>query len=385
MRLVMSGVVAAMMLTGCQTSSVAPQPVVEAQAIISLQPVTHPQVLSTEQIFSLTDAQREDFLTFFNAPAYAHIEEHKRLVEYLERRLFGFDYRGDTYTAAESLTNNGGNCMSLAILTTALANLAGIDIEYNVIFTTPVYWQKGNTLLLSSHVNVMAHRPKKYELFEGFGFSGVVIDYYPDGGDVKGKRVNFEQMLAFFYQNHAVEALLANDYTLAIANAQRAYQLDPTNPETLNLLAVTYRRMGANQQAGEIFRFATEHNLASINLINNYALYARLNGDAETAVKLDSILEEADDPNPYAWVKLGFDALSQKDASKARHYFKVALRHAPYLAEAHFGIAQSYYLEDSPEQAVKAMERAVSEAFDTESRQRYREKLSVLRSVAGES
>ena len=80
-----------------------------------------PEIIDVDDIYLLTETQQKDFLVYFDHPSMRNIPEHQRVFDYLETITMNFGYHGETYSAQEALSNSSGNCLSLAILTTALA------------------------------------------------------------------------------------------------------------------------------------------------------------------------------------------------------------------------------------------------------------------------
>ena len=105
-----------------------------------------PDVTSIEEVFSLGEVQQHNFLSFFNDPGQQEIPPHERIYEYLVATTADFDFQSDTRTAAQTLTSASGNCLSMAILTTALANLVNVDAGYQLVDSTPVFQRRGDVI-----------------------------------------------------------------------------------------------------------------------------------------------------------------------------------------------------------------------------------------------
>ncbi len=137
----LSTVVAALMLAGC-SSLVSDNRVSEPVVVQPDYPASlfSPQaVIAPDAIFALSPAQRETFLSYYYDEANQHLSGHMRLNEFLYAQTSDFSYKGQTFTAFETFSSREGNCMSLAILTTALARLVNIEIRYQKVSSTPVY------------------------------------------------------------------------------------------------------------------------------------------------------------------------------------------------------------------------------------------------------
>ena len=117
--------VAWLALAGCQTTDsiskqekIQPVPIFDAWQLANMETR---EVTGVDQLFALSADQLEAFKSYYFAPENADIEQHVRLYNYLDDLLYAFDYRGDTLIANTALQNKAGNCMSLAIVTSALA------------------------------------------------------------------------------------------------------------------------------------------------------------------------------------------------------------------------------------------------------------------------
>jgi len=82
--------------------------------------------LSEDSLYALTERQQQTFLKFHQQKIAQGYLPHESVRLFLENKLSQFTYYGQTYTASEAMAKNSGNCMSLAILTTAFSRVAGV-------------------------------------------------------------------------------------------------------------------------------------------------------------------------------------------------------------------------------------------------------------------
>jgi hypothetical protein len=85
-------------------------------------------VPALHDIFTVSEKQKNAFLRYFNEPKNQLTPANVRLYEYLENYLEGFNFYGVTLTASEALIQKTGNCLTLAIITKALADIVGLEI-----------------------------------------------------------------------------------------------------------------------------------------------------------------------------------------------------------------------------------------------------------------
>ena len=112
-----------------------------------------------EALHTLTDAQQAEFLAYFSDPVRAGQKPHARIYGYLERRLGSFTYYAKTLAAADALDQNQGNCLSLALVTTALAELGGVDYGFQRIRNRPVYESRQDFVMVADHLRTRLYDP----------------------------------------------------------------------------------------------------------------------------------------------------------------------------------------------------------------------------------
>lgn len=333
-----------------------------------------------QTVFNLTEEQVSKFTDWYYAPENAHIEPHERVYQYLENYTYAFDYRGDTYTAAQAMEHKAGNCLSLAIMTTALARVVDIETGYQLVNATPVFKKQNNVLLLSHHVRTYLYdpnwRPKEDVLT--LIRPRLIVDYFPSRYDVPGEAVENTRFLSMYYRNLAADDLIAGNPGEAFWKAVRALELAPTDAENINLIAILYRRLGAVDMAEKFYRYGMKAAENNTNMLSNYAL---LLDDLQRSEEADSIRQRLlsfPDTNPYTWIKLGHEAYQDNSHGRAISYYKRAMALAPYLDEIYFGLAKSLYQRGEFTEAAQAMKKAAETSWEESERRLYYAKLSAL-------
>jgi len=333
-----------------------------------------------KELFRLSAEQINEFETWYNAPQYADIAPHQRLYDYLEQYTSGFDYRSDTYTASVAMTKKGGNCLSLALMTTALAKIAGVEVGYQLVNTSPVYKKKNNVLLLSYHVRTYLYDPN-FEPQEGvitLVRPRLVVDYFPNRYDVPGEKVDEPRFISMYYRNLAADALMENRLSEAFWVAHRALELAPTDAENVNLMAIIYRRLDMPAVSERFYQYGMQGEHHNTNMMSNYALLLETQSRLEEAEQIRLKMLDYPDSNPYAWIKLGHEAYESGNHSRAINYYKKAMALAPYLDEIYFGMAKSLYRRGEYSKAAQAMRIAAEKSWEQSERSLYYAKLSAL-------
>ena len=247
----------------------------------SLFPYIENEQLNKEDVFFLTQEQQEEFSILFDKKIVKGYEPHKALSEVLKEKLTNFTYYGETYDATTTMRLNKGNCMSLAVLTTAYAKYLGLDFTYRKVSTLPIYTKKDDVILSSSHVQTLIYDPSFIADKDAFYFfnPAVVIDYFPSNSNRTGQMFSYETFLAMYYKNIAADALTEKDLNKSFLYANKAYKYDPENIEVINLLAVIHRRTGDLKTAEAIYKAGIDKGEDSIALLSNYIMlcYSSLN------------------------------------------------------------------------------------------------------------
>ncbi|MFQ3196599.1 MAG: Flp pilus assembly protein TadD [Paraglaciecola sp.] len=335
-------------------------------------------VPSEADIFTLDDAQQRAFIEYYDAPENSAVAGHIRLSNYVEKYIADFDYRGNTFVAKISLAKQAGNCLSLAILTTALADLVAIKVDYQIVNTAPIYRRYQNVTTLSSHIRTVLYSPQNGVKDGFFSFAKLYIDYFPQQGDVLGKVISKADFTSMFYQNLAGEALVQQNYSQAYSLLTQALTLSQTNPATLNSLAVLFKQANNPAQAEHIYQFAMENELQSVNTITNYIVLLEEEGRTGEAKLWRAKVEDVDDHNPYRWIDLGDKEYARANFEQAKKYYSLATKAAPYLHESYFGLAKSYYQLGDKQKAQNAMEKALALSYVPEEKSLYQGKLMVI-------
>lgn len=346
-----------------------------------------PDLPTPDAIHRLTPAQEADFLAFMGDPDNAVYKPNERLYEYLSRKTRHFAYDGTTFSAARTLAQNSGNCMSLAVLTTALADLAGVETAWQLMDDVPVYEFNDTAIIKGLHIRSLLYDPQVIEVDGALMMSrsGIKIDYFPTNRQRFISNLDRGDYLAMYYQNKAAEALQAGDPDRAYWLAREALVQAPDYAAAINTLAVLNRRAGRLETAEAIYRFGIAHADNKLSLLKNYRVLLQASGRVEEADAISRRLERLDDPSPFHWYQLARSSFEEGDFKTAIRYYNKALDLAPYLHEAYLGIALSNYELGRLDRTRRALVSATEEAEKVSTRQLYQAKLAALSRQTGGS
>ena len=340
-----------------------------------------PAVISVAEIHELSAEQRRAFQRYFDDSRNRDKTPHRRVADYLQSVTQGFHYRGETYTASEALEHSAGNCLALAILTTGLARLANVEIEYQLVDSAPVFESRANHIRRSLHVRSLLIDPA-WEPPEGhFVLSrpGINIDYFPSTLMRFIRNIDESEYFAMYYRNIAADAIEEQDLGQAYWLLMESLDLSPASPESLNMLAIVFDRAGDKRKSEEIYRYGIQYADRRVSLLRNYGIFLRREGRVAEAEEIDAMLAEQNDPNPFDWIYAGLEAYNDGEFRKAIDLFGKSVQLAPYLHEGHFGLAKAYYQLGNLTRAKHELEQAMSNAEAATTRELYEVKLAALR------
>lgn len=365
---------------GCATS-----PVTETVAPPSLKSLlvtdrfgARPALPDGEAIHQLSAEQITTLQAYLSRPALRYKPLHRRVADYLDQLTTNFSYDERTLAARDAYALQSGNCMSLAVLTTALAQVAEVDIEYELMNESPVFQWQGDLLLNGQHLRSVLLEPTTESDTMMTIRSGIEIDYFPTGSSRYVRRVSHNEYLSMFYNNLAVQALAEADYGKTYWLLREALSLQPENGDTLNTLALLFRRAGDAKRSEDIYQAALRATPNAVVILRNYRSLLTGQNRMEEAQALSAALLKLEDVSPIDWLRAGTREYATGNYNDAANYFKKALGIAPHLHEANLGLAQTYYAMKDNRNTRQQLELALKNAQRNATRSLYQAKLNAL-------
>lgn len=359
----------------------APAPVpLPAQALLddsSFAPPT--QRVDAADVFAVDDAMRAYVRQGARGLPYLHNRAEWLVQSLYKRGELKLEYdTAVTRNAAQAFEARAGNCLSLVVMTAALAKELDLQVEYNSADTDETWSRNGSLLLRSGHINItigrrLVDRGRSVDV-------NWTIDFLP-AGELQGLRVRplaEATVVAMFMNNRAAEALARDAVDQAYWWARAGLLADPDFAAVTNTLGVVYQRSGRVEAAarvfGELLRRLPDHTQA----LNNLALLYEQQGRADQAAPLRARLAALEPEPPYHWFQLGLQALRRGDAHAARDFFAREVDRADYSSEFHFWLAIAHMqLGDRPA-AQRHLERAQALSTSRNERDLYAAKLAWL-------
>jgi len=301
-----------------------------------------------------------------------------------------------TRNAAEAFDARSGNCLSLVVMTAALADALGLEVGFQQVLGDDPFRREGGLTLRNGHVNVVLLPPVRQP---AWGVSadvvrrGLLIDFLPleTAAALQVQPIGRERVLAMFMNNRAVESLLAQQPAQAYAWAREALRTDPGFAAAWNTLGVVYQRRAAPGDAASALALdaaaaAYDRVLAldahQAGTMDNLAQVRRLQGREAEARGWDQRRAALEPWPPLHFLRLGDAALAAQDWPLARRLFERELRRQPDLAEAWFGLARAQLALGDRREADTALQRARAASLTPAEQARFAGKLDALRAQA---
>lgn len=293
-----------------------------------------------------------------------------------------------TRNAAQAFAARSGNCLSLVLMTAALARELGLDVSYQSATAGEYYSRQGSLTLQAGHVNlVLAPRQSRWHQ-NGINYmqdgDALRIDFLPPEL-LRGQRsvpISEQRVLAMFMNNRAVESLQTAPLAQAYAWVREALRLDPGFWTAYNTLGVIYQRAGHPQQAAAAFEQVLAQDPRNLPAMVNLAPVLRTLGRHDEADHWTAMRQALRPHAPFHFLGLAEGALARGDLAQARDLLDreeavTGETHELYFLRARLLMAMG---REGP--AEHALQRAMETSETQRQRQVYAGKLERLRALA---
>jgi tetratricopeptide (TPR) repeat protein len=268
-----------------------------------------------------------------------------------------FDYRSAVTTPAEqTFRQRAGDCLSLSLMTVALADKFGLYAQLQEVPMVPVWERHGRFDLISGHVFVIVPRT-------GFPEAGIldvsgdlVIDFDPairraHRGRIPSIPILRERGLAMFYNNRGAEAYVAGRLEEAFANYRQAAGLDASFYGTWFNLSQLYMRIDQPGAAEAVLKHALEidpQRYSGLQAMQN--LLGKQGRDGEAALYAQRVAQLRD-TDPYYHYMIGAGKFSKGDLRGAIVSFERATLLGIGFVEVHEALRDAYRATGNIEKA----------------------------------
>lgn len=348
---------AVLALAGCAATAPAPAATPWLDAQFQHDPAL--VKVTAQDLFRLDD----DLEQRLKEPAVREVFKDQRLRRVVDLILGeerkGFAYRaGHTTVAAQTWHDRAGDCLSLTVLTYAVARRLGMTAVMQEVQTPAVFGRSGQLDVVNQHVNVLLPSARSDFLASDPWGHDVVLDFEPDFATARrGTQLTEPGILARYYNNVAVEYMSRGDSRMAYAHFKAAIQADPAYVSPYGNLAVLYRRAGHEQQAENLLRHAVALGGMSDVALHELHRLLRDQGRAQEAAQVQRKLEARQSADPYYWMSRALRSLADKDPQGAISSLNRAKDLAPTFEEVHRYLATAYLQAGNPQKAREEVAR----------------------------
>jgi tetratricopeptide (TPR) repeat protein len=365
-------------LLGCAEAPLAPP--LEPRSLLRDDAFAKPaQPIDASEVFAIDDAMRTYLRQAW--PLMRRQGKPKGLVDALYTRgELKLEYDASyTRTASQAFAARAGNCLSLVVMTAALAKELGLDVEFHSAYADETWSRSGALLLRSGHINITLGR-RVVDRARGEDARYWTIDFLPEG-ELRGLRtvrLSEATVVAMFMNNRAAEALAREAYDEAYWWAREGLIADPSFVGVLNTLGVVYQRSGRAADAERVYHALLLRQPKQTQALHNMVQLLEQQGRHAEARPLAARLAALEPEPPYHWFVQGQLALRRGDARTARDFFMREVARADYSSEFHYWLALAQYQLGEIDAAQRSLEKAESLSTSRGERDLYAAKLAWL-------
>jgi tetratricopeptide (TPR) repeat protein len=241
-----------------------------------------------------------------------------------------------TRNASQAFAARSGNCLSLVIMTGALARELGLQVTYQSAYTDETWSRNGDLYLRSGHVNiVLGKRLADLERASDRDAGQLMIDFLP-ADELRGLRttpISEATVIAMYMNNRAAEALTQGRLDDAYAWSREAVRQAPAFLGAWNTLGVIYLRHGERQAADEVFDAILQREPANVEALANRAQSLEQLGRVAEAMELRRRLAAVEPYPPFHFFDLGVAAMQRGEFGRARELFRRETERAAFQPE----------------------------------------------------
>jgi Flp pilus assembly protein TadD len=334
-----------------------------------------------EDIFALSDEAKK-----FAREAVKGVFDSDEQIRALARAIFARSefnllYRADANTvASDTFANRAANCLSLSIMTYALAKELGFAVRFQDV-SVPEYWtRREGQRLLNGHVNlqIIPGSNNGKVVFSRYGFE-VDFDRQQSRPHSNKRALSLGQITAMFYNNKGADALLNNNYDLAYSYFRKALHYDAQAAQILANLGYLYRRTDHHEYAEQAYKLAIQADESNLTAWQNLAFLYHLQKRDKEAATINEKLANKRNSNPYYFLSLGDAAYANHNWQTALDQYRKALELDKSIHEVFFGLGRVYFELGNISRSRYFLQQAKMKSNSAQTQQVYASKLEFLR------
>jgi Tfp pilus assembly protein PilF len=249
-----------------------------------------------------------------------------------------------TRNAAQAFAARKGNCLSLVIMTAAIAKEMGLSVRFQNVFADETWSRNGSFYLSIGHVNVSIGGTHVEPGYGHYDLDAMVIDFLPpaDLRSLRSWTIDESTIVAMYMNNRAVETLMDGSVNDAYWWAREAVLQDPHFLGAANTLGVVYRAHGNLAEAQLALEYVLAQEPGNASALTNLVAVLKQRGDSAGARQAAERLARIEPTAPFAYFERGIAAMKAGDYRLARDMFEREVQRAAYYHEFRFWLALAY-------------------------------------------
>jgi tetratricopeptide (TPR) repeat protein len=301
--------------------------------------------ISADDVFAVSDAMKSFVQTELSVQLRAKGYQQGFVEALYKKGQLKLEYdTATTRNAAQAFEARAGNCLSLVIMSAALAKEIGLPVRYRSVYIDDTWSRSGDVYFSIGHVNLDLGKRAIDGGFRRFDRDIVTIDFLPpqEIGGVRSRVIGEETIVAMYMNNRAAESFTQGQLNDAYWWARAAIEKDPKYFSSYNTLGVIYQRHGNLKDAEQVLSYVLEREPENTDVMSNLVgVLGDLGRVAERTV-LTLKLEQLQPHPPFSYFNLGRKAIRDGNFKAARDLFAKEIDRAPYYHEFHFWLAVAY-------------------------------------------
>jgi tetratricopeptide (TPR) repeat protein len=371
-------------LLGCQAI---PEALVSHNALLfdqGFEGFENVSIESEKEIFELND-EAKAFAKSATKGVFKPEEQIQALVHHVfSRSDLNLLYRADANTVAnQTFQNKAANCLSMSIMTFALAKELGFGVRFQDI-EIPEYWtiREGQSLL-NRHINLQIIPRQKNRVHFHFITRGFEVDF-----DAQTTKQHFpktllklKQVVAMFHNNNGADALLKKDYVKAYAYFRAAILKSPELSSALANLGYLYRLTGHYELSENAYLQAIKKDKNNLSAWRNLSHLYRYMGHDQKAIDIVNRLARKRSGNPFFHINLGDKAFQKEHWQIALRHYQRALKLDKSYHEVYFGLGKTYFELGNIQRSQHYLKLAKKKSRTGQEQTMYQGKINMLASI----
>ena len=370
--LIVAGLVA-----GCAT---APAPPAPDPLLVDRLFAPPREAIDADAVFALSDAMRRYLEVDIAAQLRSEGAQSGLMRALYEKAQLKLEYdAARTKNAAATFETRTGNCLSLVIMTAALAKELRVPVSFDSAYLDESWSRTGNLLISSGHVNITLGR-RAADAKTARERPPMTIDFLPpeEVSGLRRREVGEATVVAMYANNRAAEALADGRLDDAYAWAATSVRRDPGFTGAYNTLGVVYLRHGDLAEAERAFARVLAADAKDTRALANLAeAYARA-GRAADAEATRRRLAAIETHPPFYFFDLGMAAIERGDWRGARDLFAREVARADAYHEFHFWLGLADWRLGEESAAMRQLALAMNNSLTRDQHRLYAAKLAWL-------